>query len=163
VLTHDGPCWALFDDSGRRLYRTGPTWCPAAPGTRPLHSVPFTWTHAPPLVDLIGLDKDGALYASEFHLEDGVLENLAWRVATTEGGYMAATRSGLRTVAAVSRTRIDWLSYSSERFQPSRSLSHSSFSSAVACFPAISPQEVLVVFSQGFVAHVAPTRRGSNV
>ena len=128
-----------------------------------MHSVPFTWTYAPPFVDLIGLDKAGAVYASEFYLKDGMLENLASRVATTEGGYLAATRSGLKTVAAVSRTRIDWLNYSSERFQPSRSLSNSSFSSAVACFPAVSPQEVLVVFRNGFVARVASTRRGSTV
>lgn len=37
VLTHDGPCWVLFDESGRRLYRTGPTWCPGAPG--PTHCI----------------------------------------------------------------------------------------------------------------------------
>ncbi len=163
VLTHDGPCWVLFDDCGRRRYRTGPTWCPAASGTHPLHSVSLTWTNASTFVGLIGLDQHGALNASDFHMEDGVLENVAWRVATIEGGYVAATRSGVGTVAAVSRTRIDWLRSSPERFQPYRSLSNSSFSSAVACFPAISPQEVLVVFSNGFVARVAPPQRGSTL
>ncbi len=162
VLTHEGRHWVLFDDNGRRLCGAGPAWCPvASPYARPLNSVPFTWTHAPPFVDLIGLDKDGALHASEFYLEDGRLELLATRVATTEGGYLAATRSDLRTVAAISRKRIDWLTYSSERCQVSRSLSNSTFSSAVACFPAVSPQEVLVVFGNGFVARVASPRRGN--
>ena len=35
VLTHDGAYWVLFDDSGRRLYRTGPTWCPRPTGPAP--------------------------------------------------------------------------------------------------------------------------------
>ncbi len=36
LLTHDGPCWVLFDSGGRELDRTGSVWCPAAPGTPPL-------------------------------------------------------------------------------------------------------------------------------
>ena len=123
VLTHDGPCWVLFDSGGRELDRTeSDQWCPANPAPRPLRCVPVTWTPGSPFVELIGLDKDGAVYVSEFRVEDGRLDVSSSRAYRTDQTYLAATRfgSGSNTVVAVSRTRIDWLSLRTDRFQPAR-------------------------------------------
>ena len=62
--------------------------------------------------------------------------------------------AGPSTVVAVSRTRIDWLSYSTDRFQPVHKL-NLSLPAAIACVPSSSPQEILAVCSDGFIARVA--------
>jgi tetratricopeptide (TPR) repeat protein len=158
VLTHLGARWILLDVHGQLLHQTAHCWRPAAPGPGGLQSVPLSWRYVPPLLDLVGLDEHGAVYSAQFSLENGRFDLLASRVATTEGGYLAATRCGTSLVVAVSRSRIDWLSNSTDRFQPVHKL-NLSLPSTVACFPSSSPQEILAVGSDGFVARIAAPRR----
>jgi hypothetical protein len=158
VLSHDGPHWIVLDVQSKRPHPTPYSWRPGIPGAISLRSVTLTWRHVPPFLELVGLDRHGAVYASQFYVEDGVLELLAAGVATTEGGYLAATRSGTNTVVAVSRSRIDWLTCTADRVSVVHELSLP-LPSAVACFPSSESQEILVVCSDGFVARVAAPRR----
>jgi tetratricopeptide (TPR) repeat protein len=158
ILTHDGPRWILLDVDGHRRGRSDSCWCPADPSSGSSCSVPLTWRHVPPFIELVGLDQHGAVHATRFEVRNGLLDLLASRVASIDGGYLAATRSGASTVIAVSRTRINWFSTATDRFQPIHQLKLS-LPSAVACFPSTSPREVLVVGSDGFIARIAAPRR----
>jgi tetratricopeptide (TPR) repeat protein len=165
LLTHDGPCWVLLDSAGRELDRTESAWCPAAPGARPLRCAPVAWNPDSPLVELVGLDKDGAVCVSEFRVEDERLDLVSSHSSRTEQTYLAATRfgSGSNTVVAVSWARIDWLSLKTDRFQPARSLPSPSNAAAVGCFFVSNlPEEILVVFADGTVARIDSSRRGSR-
>ena len=84
-----------------------------------------------------------------------MFELLAARVATTEGGYLAATRCGTSMVVAVGPKRIVWLGVSADKFHVVHQLDVS-LPSAVACFAAHSTPEILVVCSDGFIARVEP-------
>ena len=153
LLTHDGPCWVLFDSEGQEIHRTGPVWCPAAPESHMLRSVSPSWRLDPPSVEVIGLDKDGAVHATGFRFEGRSLDLIASRSARSEQPYLAATRSGPgpETVVAVSATKIDWLSVRAGRFRTAFSLSVSHPFPAVACFPSNTPEGIVVVFSDGYV------------
>ncbi|HZW29872.1 MAG TPA: hypothetical protein VFF52_04140, partial [Isosphaeraceae bacterium] len=160
VLTHDGPRWILVDLDGQCLRRSWATWRPAAPGPPSrFSSIPLAWRHAPPVLELVGLDKDGTVHAARFSVDDRGLDPLPAHVATTESGYLAATYSGTSTVVAVSPTRIDWLSSVADRLQPAHHLGVR-LPATIACFPASSPQEILAVGSDGFIARIAAPRRG---
>ena len=166
VLTHDGPCWVLFDSGGRELDRTeSEEWCPANPTPRPLRCVPVTWIPGSPFVELIGLDKDGAVYVSEFRVEGRRLDVFSRAVqdgADVPGGHPVRVRfqHGRRRVSNADRLA----QLETERFQPARSLPSPSLSTAVACYYSNSPEEILVVFADGTVAHrltpAAETDRG---
>jgi tetratricopeptide (TPR) repeat protein len=155
VLTHNGPNWIVLDIHGRLLHQTAYQWQPAIPGAGSLRSVSITWRHVPPLLDLVSLDKNGAVSSAQFHVEDGVFELLASRVATTEGGYLAATHCGTSLVVAVGPKRIVWLGLRADRFLLVDQL-EVSLPSAVACFAAHANPEILVVCSDGFIARVEP-------
>ncbi|MGP0063260.1 MAG: hypothetical protein ACLQGP_06600 [Isosphaeraceae bacterium] len=160
VLTHDGPSWILLDPGGRELQRRESAWYPAAPAFRPMRGVPATWVPGLPFVELIGLDKDGVAYVSEFHVEDGLFHVFSSRASRTDQSYLAAAHwAGSSTVVAVSRTRIDWLSMKTDRYQPARSLPIPSLSPAVGCFFSKSPEEILVAFADGTVAQIDSPRR----
>ncbi len=77
VLTHNGPHWVVLDIHGKILHRIPYHWQPAIPGLSPLRSVPTTFRHAPPFLDLVGLDKEGAVSSAQFQVEHGVFELLA--------------------------------------------------------------------------------------
>jgi hypothetical protein len=158
ILTHDGPRWVLVDVDGHRLDRSEPAWRPAAPGPRRERSALLTWRYVPPLLELVGLDQHGAVYQTLFDLEGGRFELRASRVATTEGGYLAATLCGINTVVALSSARVDWLSLSTNRFRPVHRL-NMRLQSMIACFPASTPEEILAVGSDGFIARIAAPRR----
>ena len=158
VLTHNGPNWIVLDIHGKLLHQTTYYWQPAVTGACTLRSVPITWRHAPPFLELVGLDKEGAVSSAQFQVEDGVFELLASRVAMTVGGYLAATRCGTNMVVAVGPTRTVWLGLSADRFHVVHQLDLS-LPSAVACFAAASPPEILVVCSDGFIARVEPPPR----
>jgi hypothetical protein len=158
VLTHDGGRWIAVDARGEGLRPTGFSWRPALPATSSLRSVPLTWRHVPPFVELVGLNSSGAVHAAQFFVEESVLELVGAQVAPTEGGYLAATRCGTSTVVAVGATRIDWFSSSGDRFRVVHKLDLA-LPSAVACFRSASPQEVQVVCSDGFIARINAPRR----
>ncbi len=110
MLTHDGPCWVLFDSGGRELDRTeSDDGVPRPRRPDPLRCVPVTWTPGSPFVELIGLDKDGAVYVSEFRVEDGRLDvSSVARVqdgADLPGGHPVRVRvqHGRRRVADADR------------------------------------------------------------
>jgi hypothetical protein len=156
VLTHNGPHWIVLDIHGKLIHQTAYHWHPAVPGVSSLRSIPINWRHAPPFLELVVLDKDGAVSASHFHVEDGAFELLAARVAApTDGGYLAAARCGTSMVVAVGPKRIVWLGFGADRFHLVHQL-EVSLPSAVACFAAPSTPEVLVVCSDGFIARVEP-------
>ncbi len=131
------------------------------PVSSSLKSVPLSCRYVPPLLELLGLDKNGAIHGARFHAEEGLIELLSAQVATTRGGYLAAARSGLSMVVAVAPGRIDWLECGGERFQVVNKLDIG-LPAAVACFGAPSTQETLVVCSDGFVARIATPRRPSK-
>jgi hypothetical protein len=119
----------------------------------------LSYTFLDGLIKVVGLDGHGAVYSSQLWLEDGGLEVLSSLVATTDGGYLAATQSGHSRVAAVSAGRVDWLSYRTDRFQVVRTRPEPRLATAVACFPSMAPEEVIVVLADGFVARIEPPRR----
>jgi hypothetical protein len=122
--------------------------------------VPLSYTHLDGLIKVVGLDRHGAVYSSQLWIEEGVLELLSSLAATTDGGYLAATQAGHSRVAAVSAGRVDWLSYRTDRFQLVRTLPiPEGLAAAVACFPSMAPEEILVVLADGFVARIEPPRR----
>jgi tetratricopeptide (TPR) repeat protein len=155
VLTHNGPHWIVLDIHGKLLHQTAYHWQPAIPSAGSLRSVPIAWRHVPPFLELVSLDKNGAVSSATFHAEDGVFELLAARVATVEGGYLAATRCGNSMVVAVGPKRIVWLGLSADRFHVIHQLDVS-LPSAVACFAAHATPEILIVCSDGFIARVEP-------
>ena len=95
-------------------------WQPGIPGSSSLRSVPITSRFVPPCLDLLGLDANGAVHAAQFHAEDGSLELVAERVASTPGGYLAAARAGTNGVVAIAARRIDWLERAPSGFRCSR-------------------------------------------
>jgi hypothetical protein len=159
VLTHDGPRWLLLDAQGRPLGRSEAAWRPFGGSRSPRCSAPLSYTHLEGLIKVTGLDVHGAVYSSQLWIEEGVLEVLSSLVATTEGGYLAASQSGHSRVAAVSADRLDWLGYRTDRFQLVRTLPNPGLSTTVACFPSTAPEEVLVVSADGFVARIEAPRR----
>jgi hypothetical protein len=159
ILTHDGPQWMLYDDQGRPIGRPILGWRPVGGSVTSRCSAPLSCTYLDGLVKVVGLDVFGAVHASQFWIEEGVLELLSSPVATTEGGYLAAAQTGPNRVAAVSAGRIDWLSDGSDRFQTVNSLADQGLDKTVACFPSTSPEEVLVVAAEGFVSRIGVPRR----
>src|SRR5262249_22773914 len=105
ILTHDGPRWILLDAQGRRIAESGPTWQPVGGSRSPRCSAPLSDTHVDGLNKVTGLDAHGAVHSSQLWIEDGVLEVLSSLVATTHGGYLAASQSGHSRVVAVSADR----------------------------------------------------------
>src|SRR5262249_60996497 len=116
------------------------------------------WSARPWLI-VVGLDQHGAVYATQFNLANDRPELRDLRVATTEGGYLAATLCGSHTVVAVSPRRIDWLNPRGDRLQPTHSLKVC-LPSTIACFPSGLPLEILVIGSEGSLARIGPERRG---
>jgi tetratricopeptide (TPR) repeat protein len=159
ILTHDGSRWILLDTEGRRLARSGPAWRPTGGSRSPRCSAPLSYTHLDSLIKVTGLDAHGAVHSSQLCIEDGVLEVLSSLVATTHGGYLAASQSGHSRVVAVSADRLDWLGYRTDRFQLVRTLPEPGLATTVACFPSTTPEEVLVVSADGFVARFEAPRR----
>ena len=163
VLTDASPRWILVDEQGKLLHQALRShWLPPGPGLNPVRAGSIAWRHFPPFLELVRLDQSGAVYAAQFYIDDGSLELLAERFATTEGGYLAAARAGTNTVVAVSRTGIDWLGYGADRFHRIHKLKLS-FPTAVACFASSATQETLVICSDGSIARVASPRRLGTV
>jgi tetratricopeptide (TPR) repeat protein len=161
VLTHDGQRWVLLDSESEPIGRPKTLWRPIGGGRNPRCRVPLGVLHHEGAVRVIGLDEHGAVHSTGLYIEDRVFELLSSQVATTAGGYLAAAPAGPDKVVAVSASRIDWLSYGSDRFQLVRTLEDRGLTATVACFPSIAPNEVLVVSVGGFVARIEAPRRAS--
>ena len=163
VLTHDDSHWVVLDPSDDRLYPTGCKWLPGETGAHALRFVPISWRYAPPVLELVGVDRNGAVRAAEFYVDGGSVQLIASRVATTEAGYIGAAHAGSNTVVAVSPLGIDWLSFHGDRFRLSQKWQKAdlSFSSAVACF-ATHSRDAVVVCSRGLVMRVPLPPRGSG-
>jgi hypothetical protein len=157
VLAHQGPRWLLVAVDGRRLGISEPIWRPGTSGPRRSRSPLLALRYVPPRLELVGLDQHGAVHAIVFDLAAGRLEFEAPRVATTEGGYLAATLCGIDTVVAVAPRRVDWFSSTTNRLRLTRNLTVC-LPLTTACFPASSPQEVLAVGSDGFIACLTAPR-----
>src|SRR5262249_51444990 len=143
VLTHDNSHWGILDPADNRLYSTGCKWLSAETGAHALESVPLSCRYAPPLLELVGLDRTGSVHASELHADAHTITLIACRSASTDGGCLGALHCGRSTVVAVSRTGIDWLSFQGDHFRRSQR-EECSLPSAVACF-ATHSREALVV------------------
>ena len=161
VLTHDGSRWMLLDADGGPIGKPKALWRPVGGGRHPRCSVPLSLSCHEGAVTVIGLDEHGAVYATAVFFEHGVFELLVSRVATTSGGYLAAVPAGPDRVVAVSESRIDWLSYGSDRFQLVRTLENPGLAATVACFRSPAASEALVVSLGGFIARVEVPRRSS--
>jgi tetratricopeptide (TPR) repeat protein len=157
ILAHQGPRWLLVDVDGRPLGRSAPAWRAGAADPHRRRSPLLTCRYVPPRLELVGLDQHGAVHAIVLDLAAGCLELEASRVATTEGGYLAATLCGIETIVAVSPRRVDWFSSSTDRLRLTHNL-NLCIPLTIACFPASSPQEVLAVGSDGFIACITAPR-----
>jgi tetratricopeptide (TPR) repeat protein len=162
VVTHTGPRWVLLDLDGRILCQTtSPRWLHGEPGFDSVQSAPVTWRYVPPFLEVLGLDKNAAVYAAQLYLEDESIELLTERSAATDGGILAAARCTTNKVVAVGRSQIEWLGYGADRFHVADKLKLG-LPTAVACFASHATQETVVVCADGFIAHVAhpaPPRR----
>jgi hypothetical protein len=162
VLTHDGQQWIVLDEHGKLLHQTSYQWEPGVPASSTLRSVPISGWFVPPFLELLGLDKDGAVYSAHIHAEDGSVELVSEKVATTPAGYLAAARTGPNTIVAVSPNRVDWLDSGGDRFHVVDKL-YLDLPLAVACYGSRSTQEALVVCSDGFIARLTAPPRTSTV
>ena len=160
ILTHHGPSWWLSDDQGHPIHTRITGWRPVGGSRAPRCSVPLGATQRVGHVKIVGLDDQGAVHASLFLIDDGVFELLSSPVATTDGGYLAAAQTGPNKVVAISRSRIDWLSDGSDRFQTTGSLPDAGLAATVACFPSTSADEILVVAAEGLISRIGLPRRG---
>jgi tetratricopeptide (TPR) repeat protein len=160
VLTHDDSEWVVLDTSDDRLYPTGCRWRPSETDVHRLRSVPISWRFAAPVLELAGVDRNGAVRAAEFYVDGGSVQLVASRVATTEAGYIGAAHAGSNTVVAVSPQGIDWLSFHGDRFRLSQKMQKAEpgFPSAVACF-ATHSRDAVVICSRGLVTRVPPPPR----
>ena len=161
VLTHDESDWVMLDTSNNRLYPTGCKWRPGDTGAHGLLCAPISWRYAAPVLEMVGIDQNGAVRAAEFYADGGSVQLIASRVATNEAGYIGAAHAGSNTVVAGSPLGIDWLSFSGDRFRLSQKWQKADldFSSAVACF-ATHSRDAFVIGSRGLVTRVPLQRRG---
>jgi tetratricopeptide (TPR) repeat protein len=160
VFTHDGAQWVVYDVSDDEPRATGCRWQPMTSGRHGLRSVPFSWRHAPPVLELSGVDEGGAVHAAECYLDEDSIQLLASRVATTDEGYVSAAHAGTNMVVAASPKGIDWLSFHGDRFRVSKKVDMS-LPSVVACF-ASHARDALVVCSRGLLIRVAAPARTST-
>ena len=130
-----GRAGSLSTSTANLLHNTYHGWQPSLPATSSLRSVQVSWQVVPPFIELLGLDRNGAVYGARFHGDRGAIELVSAQVATTQGGYLAAARAGTDTVVAVSGNRIDWLDRTADRFHVKARM-NVDFPTAVACFPA---------------------------
>ncbi len=159
ILTHDGPRWVLLDHEGHELARSGPAFRPHGGSTSPRCTVPLSWTRLEGMVRVVGLDAHGGVHSAELWFPGpGAIDLGDVHSATTQGGYRAATRMATGKVVAVSATRIDWLSESAGRFHVVHSRLDDGLAGTVACFPATTSEEVLIVSGDGFVSRMAIPR-----
>jgi tetratricopeptide (TPR) repeat protein len=160
VLTHDDSEWVVLDTSDDRLYPTGCRWRPGETGAHGLRSVSISWRSASPVLELAGVDRNGAVRAAEFFADGGSVQLVASRMATTEAGYIGAAHAGSNTVVAISPHSIDWLSFQGDRFRLSQRLEkgEQGFPSPVACF-ATHSRDAVVICSRGLVNKVPPPPR----
>jgi hypothetical protein len=104
-------------------------------------------------LEVAGLEQGGAVYWSLIHFGDhGKAKTLA--TAVSRGEVYVATalvRPGL--VAAVGRSRVDWLRAGANGFAVVGRTPASIFR-VVACFPSFLTGEVIVVCADGFVVRV---------
>jgi tetratricopeptide (TPR) repeat protein len=163
VLTHDASDWVVLDTSNERSVPTGCKWRPGETGAHGLRCAPISWRYAAPVLEMVGVDHNGAVRAAEFYSDGGTLQLIASRVAANEAGYIGATHAGSNTVVAVSPLGIDWLSFSGDRFRLSHQWQRAEvgFSSAVACF-ATHSRDAVVIGSRGLVMRVPLPGRGSG-
>ena len=75
---------------------------PAVTGDHSLRCVPLSWRYAAPVLEMVGVDQNGAVRAAEFYVDGGSLQLIASRVAASEAGYIGASHAGSNTVVAVS-------------------------------------------------------------
>ena len=160
VFTHDGPRWMVCDVHSTP--RSTPfRWQPAIPETSSLRSLSIASRYVPPNLDVLGLDKSGAVHSAQFHFEDGMLELTADRMATIPGGYLAAAHAGANRIVAIGPQQVDWLDANTDRLLPGRTVDLR-LPSAVACFNSAATRETLVVCADGFIGRVVAPGR-SNV
>jgi tetratricopeptide (TPR) repeat protein len=157
VLTHDGQQWIVLDERGSLLHDAFYQWLPGVPASSTLRSVPIGERFVPPSLELLGVDSNGTVSRAHFHFEDGSIELVSVQVATTPGGYLAATRSGPSTIIAVSSSRVDWLDGGGDRLHVV-SKRYVDLPHAIACFSSHTSTETLVICSDGFVARLAAPR-----
>jgi tetratricopeptide (TPR) repeat protein len=154
VLIHDGRVWSLIHPAGHLLPTGGLTWRPGLPDGSTLRSVPLSWAWADPAnLELAGLGDYGTLYWATFRDDANGLRLTTSCTSADRGGYLAATivRPGL--VAAVARSRIDWLRCGVGRFTASTS-TDVALPAAVACFATRRTGELIVACSDGFISRV---------
>jgi hypothetical protein len=162
LFANAGDKWVAYDGENKRLPATGYQWCPGVPPSSSIKSPTISSRFAPPLLEIAGLDENGAVFAARFHADEESIELLSSQVTTTNGGYRAAALASPGMVVAVSADRVDWLDAAGDRFRTVGKLDLA-IPSAVACFAIQSTQETLVVCSDGFVTRISGRRRIAKV
>jgi hypothetical protein len=115
-------------------------------------SPPISWCRVNNDLQLAVLNADGALYWARLEIQGWHLKKRDVLSHAPEGGYRAATlvRPGL--VAAVTRTRIDWLRAGDRFHQVAQTAAD--LSEAVACLASLPNGELLIVCNHGTLVQV---------
>jgi hypothetical protein len=155
VLVHDGGQWSLFGSTNPRRCASGLCWNPCLPGPNRLRSVPLSWmTGDPEIVEVAGLGDFGTLQWAALQIADDGVELVAANTAVIEGGYLAAAIIRPRLVAALTRSRVEWLRCGADKFSFSFS-TEAAIPHPVACIASRRTSELIVVCEDGLVARVA--------
>lgn len=157
VLIHDGREWCLVEPSGTSRHATGLVWKPSHSQTQSnsLGSVILSWYRSDvEHLELVGLDREGALFWALLRFEEGLLDLVASHRILRGTPYLTATLIRSRLVAAVSGTQIEWLRCGADRFTVTHA-TRIELPTALACFPSRRTGELLVVSRDGVLDRIS--------
>lgn len=153
VLIHDGREWCLVEPTATTRHATGLVWRPSQSTRSSLHSVVLSWTRTDAEhLELVGLDREGALFWATLRFEDGLLDLVASNRMLREP-YLAAALLRSHYVAAVTPTHVEWVRSGADRL----TVTHSTpieISTAIACFPCRRTGELIVLSHEGCLERV---------
>jgi tetratricopeptide (TPR) repeat protein len=146
---------SLFHLGSDCLYSVPLCWKPSrAPGVA-LEAIPISWWQdGPEKLELAGIGEMGTLYWSALQFNENRPQIRSTNSLTGGEPYLAATILRSSCVAAITRSRIDWLRCGQQRFSLIAS-EKAELPSSVACFPSPATNELIIVCGDGFVARVA--------
>ena len=149
VLVHDGPDICQVESMGKMVRRRHLGWRPTLAEGHTLRSAPLAWVQVEPgRFELAGLDREGMIHWSSLRVNDAELIRDAFNDSRGNATYQAATIARPGLVAGVARGRVDWLRCGSQTFADVGSTPLEA-DSALACFPAPTIDELVVVCRDG--------------
>ncbi|AGA26452.1 tetratricopeptide repeat protein [Singulisphaera acidiphila] len=155
LLIHDGREWCLVEPTGTTRHATGLVWRPSQAQGNSLRSVMLAWNQSDAEhLELVGLDREGALFWSALRFEEGLLDLVASNRSLRSRPCLAATLVRSRLVAAVTASQVEWLRCGADRFTVTHS-TRVEIPEAIACFPSRRTGELIVVSRDGCLERIA--------